>query len=209
MWILNSAKGAYGYTCSGTLYRSQPALPSYTGWTFSSGCESPTNSTGAFAQALSVCTIDDTASQRCTQVWADFPLCPRAEGTGVDWVSPCAVSSAESWAVTSYCTVFSVVILTELVWDITWQPKFACTAALWASCAYLCIPVYAKGLSLHFGKRFLFGCKGLRLELCKALKGGEKPPALLAGKGNSLWITGTASQPLALHPVLFISTVPL
>lgn len=44
----------------------------------------------------------------------------------------------------------------------------------WASCAYLCIPVYATGLSLHFGKCFVFGCKGLTLELCKALKGEEK-----------------------------------
>lgn len=53
--------------------------------------------------------------------------------------------------------------------------------------------MYATGLSLHFGKCFSLGCKGLRLELCKALKGEEENHLFLWLGKKTVEVIGTAS----------------
>lgn len=131
MRISNGAQRTCVYVCSGTLYGPQPALPSCTGWTFSSGWV-PAKSPGTLAYTLPWVHGQRCSSQERCSRWSwllGFPSCPRAAGTGECWVNPGAAFSAKSWALTSYCTAFSAVVLTQLIWDISWQPKFAHTAA--------------------------------------------------------------------------------
>lgn len=69
--------------------------------------------------------------------------CPRAGGAGVSWVNPCAASCAVSWALTSSSSAFGVVVLTQIIWDLSWQPKFTRTAAPGPTaliCVSLCTP---------------------------------------------------------------------
>lgn len=125
----------------------------------------------------------------------------------MDQVNLCAASSVESWALSSNCAAFSVA-LAQFIWDIYQLTTQICSyCCLQASCAYLYIPVYAKGLSLHFGKCFLFDCKGLGLELCEALKGEGKKITCSFSWAKKLHGNQRCCQP-ALHPVLLIYAVP-
>lgn len=197
MRILNRAKRTCVYVCSGTLYGPQPALPSCTGWTFSSGWV-PAKSPGTLAHTLPCMHSRCCSSQERCSRWSwllGFPSYPRAAGTGEHQVNPGAAFSAKSWALTSYCTAFSAVVLTQLIWDIGWQPKFAHTAAS-GPVVLICISLSMPKAYRCILRRFLLGCKGWRLELCKPTKEGENHLAPLAGKGNSLQTTDTTSQTL-------------
>lgn len=69
--------------------------------------------------------------------------CPGAGGAGVDWINPCAASSAVSWARSSSSSVFGVVVVTQIIWELSWQPEFTHTAAPGPAgliCASLCTP---------------------------------------------------------------------
>lgn len=116
------------------------ALSIYMGWAFSLGCESPTNSTSACT--LSVWTSGDAAPERCSQFQLIFAL-PRSRRSWCGLSESLCSSSAVSWALTSSSPAFGVVVLTQIIWDISWQPKFTHSAAPGPAvliCVSLCMP---------------------------------------------------------------------
>lgn len=210
MRISNGAQRTCVYVCSGTLYGPQPALPSCTGWTFSSGWV-PAKSPGTLAYTLPWVHGRRCSSQERCSRWSwllGFPSCPRAAGTGECRVNPGAAFSAKSWALTSYCTAFSAVVLTQLIWDISWQPKFAHTAAS-GPVVLICVSLSMPKAYRCILRRFLLGCKGWRLERCKPTKEGENHLLLWLGKGTPCKPQILPARPCALHSVPCNCTLPI
>lgn len=118
-------------------------------WTHNSGsscsCWAALPRAGHFPQAVNPYKQHLCMHMICVNHWRCSPSfsrvlpCPRAGGAGVGSVNPSAVS----WALTSSSSAFRVVVLTQIIWDISWQPKFTHAAAPGPAvfiCVSLCTP---------------------------------------------------------------------
>lgn len=181
MWILSRAKEGGVYMCSGSLWSCWPALLHGLGiflrlWI-------PKKPAPLHAHYLCE---QWRYSPRETQPSFSWLLpCPGTEGSGVDWVNPCAVSSAVSWALTNSSSAFGAVVLIRIVWDISWQPKFTHTAAPGPAvliCVSLCTP---QAYHCILGNVSCLAVKGSEWNCAKPSKERKNSPVSVAGQENS------------------------